>query len=291
LGLSKKFWVDTFLTSIYVINRLPTSVLNNSSPFEKLFHRSLDYSFLKVFGCKCFPLLRPYTSHKLDFRSKPCIFLGYSYKGYRHFDLLSKKVYLSRHVVFDEASFSCKGDNQFITFCHRYCCSWCLSSWFISFCHFTYCYTHLSFCTSCSDTNLTLSPHYHPCSPPSITSAEIPTSPSLSLLIPTTTTTEPPSSPDPHSPAKPPSPATFSPINSALDSPPRFLFSVYLGFALSIFNKFWLLAYQKKKKKVLRSFYQYAWSWIATQNCMFCMLSLTDQSTWNVFWKQRMLYF
>jgi hypothetical protein len=104
-GLSKQFWVDAFLTSIYIINRLPTLVLANSSPFEKLYHRSPDYSLLRVFGCKCFPLLRPYTTHKLDYRSKPCIFLGYSHKGYRCLDSLTQKVYLSRHVVFDEASF------------------------------------------------------------------------------------------------------------------------------------------------------------------------------------------
>jgi hypothetical protein len=37
-GLPKSFWVDAFLTSVYVINKLPTPVLSNSSPFEKLYH-------------------------------------------------------------------------------------------------------------------------------------------------------------------------------------------------------------------------------------------------------------
>jgi hypothetical protein len=107
-GLSKRFWVDAFLTSIYIINRLPTPVLANSSPFEKLYHRSPDYSLLRVFGCKCFPLLRPYTANKLEFRSKQCIFLGYCHKGHRCLDPLSHKVYLPRNVVFDEASFPTK---------------------------------------------------------------------------------------------------------------------------------------------------------------------------------------
>jgi len=107
-GLSNRYWVDAFLTSVYIINRLPTLVLDHSSPYEKLFQRHPNYSLLRVFGCKCFPLLRPYTSHKLEYRSKSCIFLGYSHAGYRCLDPLTDKVYLSRHVIFDEHSFPAK---------------------------------------------------------------------------------------------------------------------------------------------------------------------------------------
>jgi hypothetical protein len=32
-GLAKKFWVKSFLTVVYLINRLPTLVLNNDTPF------------------------------------------------------------------------------------------------------------------------------------------------------------------------------------------------------------------------------------------------------------------
>jgi hypothetical protein len=73
------------LTSCYLINRLPTPLLHNKSPFEKLFHSAPDYNFLKVFGCACFPNLRPFNSHKFSPRSKECVFLGYSthHKGYK----------------------------------------------------------------------------------------------------------------------------------------------------------------------------------------------------------------
>jgi hypothetical protein len=94
-GLSNKFWVDAFLTSVYIINRLPTPVLNQSSPYEKLFCKSPDYTMLRVFGCKCFPLLRPYTAHKLEYRSKSYIFLGYSHAGYRCLDPITNRVYLA----------------------------------------------------------------------------------------------------------------------------------------------------------------------------------------------------
>jgi hypothetical protein len=44
----------------------------------------------------------------LEYRSKPCIFLGYHHAGYKCLDPVTNKVYLSRHVVFNEDSFPAK---------------------------------------------------------------------------------------------------------------------------------------------------------------------------------------
>jgi hypothetical protein len=106
--LSNKYWVDAFLTSVYIINRLPTPILNHCSPYAKLYGKDPNYYLLRVFGCKCFPLLRPYIANKLEYRSKVCIFLGYSYAGYRCLDPFTDRVYLSKHVIFDEKSFPAK---------------------------------------------------------------------------------------------------------------------------------------------------------------------------------------
>jgi len=72
-----------------------------------VFRRTPDYNFLCTFGCLCFPFLRPYHAHKLDFRSSPCVFLGYSssHLGYRCLDLESDRIYVSRHVRFHENVF------------------------------------------------------------------------------------------------------------------------------------------------------------------------------------------
>lgn len=58
----------------------------------------------------CYPLLRPYANHKLSFRSKPCIFIGYggNQKGYRCLDPTNNKIFLSRSVIFDETQFPAK---------------------------------------------------------------------------------------------------------------------------------------------------------------------------------------
>jgi hypothetical protein len=102
--LSNKYWVGAFLTAVYIINRFPTPTLQNASPYFKLYNREPDYKKLRVFGCLCYPLLRPYGLHKLKFRSKTCIFLGYINAGYKCLDPMINKAYLSKHVIFNEES-------------------------------------------------------------------------------------------------------------------------------------------------------------------------------------------
>ena len=100
------FWVEAFSTAIYLINRLPIFGIS-ISPWALLFKQPPDYSKLKVFGCHCFPWLQPYAHSKLEAKSKSCTFLGYSlqHKGYRCLDPLTNRIYISRHVVFDESTY------------------------------------------------------------------------------------------------------------------------------------------------------------------------------------------
>lgn len=44
-NIPSSFWVEAFQTAIFLINRLPTHVLNNISPYEKLFSKSPAYNF------------------------------------------------------------------------------------------------------------------------------------------------------------------------------------------------------------------------------------------------------
>ena len=85
---------------------LPTSSLNFSVPFQALFKQKPDYQFLRIFGCACFPLLRPYNKHKFEFRSQECLFLGYStaHKGYKCL-ASNGRLYISKDVVFNELRF------------------------------------------------------------------------------------------------------------------------------------------------------------------------------------------
>jgi hypothetical protein len=99
-----KFWDDAFDTAYYLINCLPSAVNSVSSPFELLFNKSPDFNLLKVFGCKCWPYLRPYNSHKMFFKSLSCVFLGYSnpHIGYKCLHIPMGRVYIVCHVIFHE---------------------------------------------------------------------------------------------------------------------------------------------------------------------------------------------
>ena len=106
-NLPLSYWYYIVSTTIHIINRLLTPLLHNKSPWEVLFKSKLDLLHLRTFGCTCFPLLRPYNKHELQPHTTPCIFLGYlAYsKDYICLDLTTLRIYISRHVLFNESEF------------------------------------------------------------------------------------------------------------------------------------------------------------------------------------------
>ncbi|GAU36893.1 hypothetical protein TSUD_220620 [Trifolium subterraneum] len=105
--LPLKFWDHSFTQAVYLINKLPSSVIPQfHSPHHGLYKTDPDYSLIKVFGCLCFPHLRPYNKHKLQFRSSPCVYLGVSphHKGHKCLDAQGR-IYISKDVVFHEFKF------------------------------------------------------------------------------------------------------------------------------------------------------------------------------------------
>lgn len=106
-NLPTSFWVDAFSIAMHLINHLITPLLNFESLYSNLFQKSPNYFRLRMFGCTCYPLLRSNAPNKLAFQNKQCIFLGYfsNHKGYWCFDPISKNVYLSQHVIFNDNLF------------------------------------------------------------------------------------------------------------------------------------------------------------------------------------------
>jgi hypothetical protein len=85
-----KFWDEAFLTATFLINIIPSKVLDFESPTERLLHVTPNYDALHTFGYACWP--------------NP---LGYSplHKGVKCLDVPIGRVYISRDVVFDENVF------------------------------------------------------------------------------------------------------------------------------------------------------------------------------------------
>ena len=101
-------WSYAISTVLHLINRLPTPILHNLSPWELLFKAKPNLLHLKVFGCTCFPLLKPYNTHKFQPHTSPCVFLGYPpySKGYRCLEPHSHWIYVTRYVLFNQHDFS-----------------------------------------------------------------------------------------------------------------------------------------------------------------------------------------
>ena len=104
---SSTYWSYALDTIVYLFNRLPNLLYSCQSPFEVLFGQVPDYHKSHTFGCQCYPWLVPYHANKFQPKSQPCVFLDYSPTQYAFqcLDLHMGKLYLSRHVTFDENIF------------------------------------------------------------------------------------------------------------------------------------------------------------------------------------------
>ncbi|GJX58943.1 cysteine-rich receptor-like protein kinase 8, partial [Tanacetum coccineum] len=88
-------------------NGIPSSVLQNKTPYEKLLHKVSDYRNLRVFGCFAVATNSSRVVDKFSPRGVPCVFLGYPThkKGYKLYNLLTHSSFVSRDVVFHEHIF------------------------------------------------------------------------------------------------------------------------------------------------------------------------------------------
>ncbi|GJW78498.1 retrovirus-related pol polyprotein from transposon TNT 1-94 [Tanacetum coccineum] len=102
--LPLKLWGDCVTTATYLINRLPSSVIGNVTPYEILLKKKPTYERLKVFGYLALVSNPSRTSDKFDPRGVPCVFLGCPshQKGYKFYNLLTHSSFMSRDVVFHE---------------------------------------------------------------------------------------------------------------------------------------------------------------------------------------------
>ena len=98
------FWGKAALHAVHTINRIPSPVIQNQTPYERLFGSPPDYHHFRSFDSACFVFLQPHEYNKLEPRSRLCCFLGYgeTQKGYRCYDFASHPLYVSRNVVFWE---------------------------------------------------------------------------------------------------------------------------------------------------------------------------------------------
>ena len=104
VGLPLHMWVEVVNTTIYLINRDPSTPLGCGIPKEAWTSKKVSYSFLKTFSCEAFAHIDSENKTKLEAKSKKCVFFGYGIDefGYRLWDFENLKNLRSRDVIFHE---------------------------------------------------------------------------------------------------------------------------------------------------------------------------------------------
>lgn len=97
-------WGEGVRHSTYLINRVGTKALELSTPYEVLKGRKPNIEHLKVFGCVGYAKVNAPHLKKLDDRSRALVHLGTEpgSKAYRLYDPTSRRIVVSRNVIFEE---------------------------------------------------------------------------------------------------------------------------------------------------------------------------------------------
>ena len=104
MSMPNCLWGEAIRHATYLINRVATRSLEGRTPYEALKGRKPNLSHLKVFGCVCHARTETAGRRKLDDRSRALVHLGTEpgSKAYRLLDPLSKRIVVSRDVLFEE---------------------------------------------------------------------------------------------------------------------------------------------------------------------------------------------
>ncbi|MCO5604434.1 hypothetical protein L7F22_058600 [Adiantum nelumboides] len=103
-GLPNNFWAEAVNTAVYILNRSYTKAVKDMTPLQAFSGKKPSVSHFRIFGSDCYVHVPDASRTKWDAKSQKCIFLGYSEesKGYRLYNPTTKKIVISRDVVFAE---------------------------------------------------------------------------------------------------------------------------------------------------------------------------------------------
>src|SRR6266852_4998696 len=107
-GLPLSFWGEALASYVHVWDCLSTSSISKpTTPFELWHGRKPDVSHLWVWGCIAYVHVQRDQRNSLQPHTQKCVFIGYppGYKGWKFWDLSSKRSIICERADFDERYF------------------------------------------------------------------------------------------------------------------------------------------------------------------------------------------
>ena len=94
VGLGQEFWAEAVDNACYLVNRSPSSMLEDKTPHEIWTGKKPSLSHLRVFGCDAYVHDPKEKRTKLDSKYEKCIFIGHKdgLKGYKLWNPVTRKV-------------------------------------------------------------------------------------------------------------------------------------------------------------------------------------------------------
>ena len=92
-------------TAVYLLNRSSCKAIGGRTPYELWDRHTPSIQHLRTFGCIAHTKVNTPHQKKLDDRSRRMVFVAYEpgSKAYRVYDPSTRRVHISRDVVFDKA--------------------------------------------------------------------------------------------------------------------------------------------------------------------------------------------
>ena len=115
MSLPNYLWGEAVRHATYLINRVPTRALKNQTPYECMRGKKPSVSHIRVFRCMAYAKIDSGHLRKLDDRSQALVHLGLEpgSKAYRLYNHTSRRIIVSRDVMFDEkACWNWKGADK-----------------------------------------------------------------------------------------------------------------------------------------------------------------------------------
>jgi hypothetical protein len=112
--MSQGFWPYAVKTAVYLINRSPTTALDDKTPYEAWKGKRPGVKHLRTFGEVGYVHIPPETRKKWSKKSRPCRLLGYvpQSRNYKLWDLSQHTVVISPNVDFNESSIRHDADSE-----------------------------------------------------------------------------------------------------------------------------------------------------------------------------------